>query len=891
MAWYNGLMPTFERITAGHRLVLHYQLIHTTNSPSPVLPSPSRAIDRLGKVLASWKKSVSDQDVPRKIVYLLEHKYSEANLTADGLKGRDAYILSVLKDVAQTEGFKLLLAHLELFAQGEASCGPRQKWGSRQYCHSDNDSDREETKGADPSRLKYQDPSDVEHELELSNLRTLDGTPVKDGVDLLEMLFPTEMKAVESIPGDLKAVLERGKPDSVNYDEPETSWMGGTLCRWFRRSVLIICPTEHYSPFIHGIVSSKDALDTLRSSSSTSPTEQGTSLVDRVLSAPGEYSKEELEDTLRVVTACACRWGDFELWRKAMDACQGWKGIYRVQSSGLLSALLSLPFNSVSQSVLRVITNDRTRSKRLSFAYAACQELKPVGLSATWILEALKADIKNIGSLKPSELDLLVMTTLSAGGMPGFEKHILTELKASSNPRCSVTIAYRLQQELSSADKSEEFSKEERSRAKRAINDLLSSAASDWEPYWNEFEQPNPLFLLGRAAVRQPSADVPVQLIKAAVESKNVGLIKTLTLKLTDVPERGDQVEVSPKDAVRLVAFPTLKEIVKYLQDNPPEESLSNVVRQLKRGLSQVALEHRDSHRHDLPIIFQAVGEQLDADYLQNDLVPQFCKLHHDLSAYEAFCRQLGVWKNESSDPELRETIDNSIKHLLKTAANNSKSQYTHAPLLVERILKLCAQVGVVDFCSYIFSRLAEQAATVITQHPDNYVIASLGTFGQWLLEGVVSAWRKKTLGPMPAGITPLLSAINAITCACQHCGQVKSYLWVLNPYEKRLNQIGRMRKSDETIQSLVWLGKKRSGLEALQGISEDEVTLKQVLGEDEYQHILVALHIDYINAPLPAAPVQQAESSLSAASASTRRSSASAGNERPAKRRKITTA
>lgn len=117
----------------------------------------------------------------------------------------------------------------------------------------------------------------------------------------------------------------------------------------FRRSVLIICPTEHYSPFIHGIVSPEDALDTLRSSSSTSPTEQETSLVDCVLSAPDEYSKEELEDTLRVVTACACRWGDFELWRKAMDACQGWKGIYRVQPSGLLSALLSLPFNSVSQ--------------------------------------------------------------------------------------------------------------------------------------------------------------------------------------------------------------------------------------------------------------------------------------------------------------------------------------------------------------------------------------------------------------------------------------------------------------------------------------------------------------------------------------------------------------
>lgn len=99
------------------------------------------------------------------------------------------------------------------------------------------------------------------------------------------------------------------------------------------------------------------------------------------------------------------------------------------------------------------------------------------------------------------------------------------------------------------------------------------------------------------------------------------------------------------------------------------------------------------------------------------------------------------------------------------------------------------------------------------------------------------------------------------------------------------------MRKSDETIHSLIWLGKKRSGLEALQQISEDEATLKQVLGEAEYRRVLVALHVDYINAPLPAAQVQQAESSLSVASASTRRSSGSADNKRPAKRRKITTA
>lgn len=80
-----------------------------------------------------------------------------------------------------------------------------------------------------------------------------------------------------------------------------------------------------------------------------SPTRQELTLVDCVLSAHGEYSKEELQDTLRVVTACACRWRDFDLWCRAMDTCQGWNGTDGVQPSGLVLALLRFPFDSITQ--------------------------------------------------------------------------------------------------------------------------------------------------------------------------------------------------------------------------------------------------------------------------------------------------------------------------------------------------------------------------------------------------------------------------------------------------------------------------------------------------------------------------------------------------------------
>lgn len=96
------------------------------------------------------------------------------------------------------------------------------------------------------------------------------------------------------------------------------------------------------------------------------------------------------------------------------------------------------------------------------------------------------------------------------------------------------------------------------------------------------------------------------------------------------------------------------------------------------------------------------------------------------------------------------------------------------------------------------------------------------------------------------------------------------------------------MRKKDETIQGLVWLGKQRAALRALQQITQDEATLKQVLGQGEYRRILVALHVDHINAPLPASPAKGEESASLTVSTSIPTLSASG---RPAKRRKIDSA
>ncbi|KAG8894159.1 hypothetical protein FRC01_013139, partial [Tulasnella sp. 417] len=563
--------------------------------------------------------------------------------------------------------------------------------------------------------------------------------------------------------------------------------------------------------------------------------------------------------------------------------------------------------------------NEKNQSKRIQFALAALKQLKVAGLSTRWIVKPLQADINTLTTLGPSELESLVRVILGAGGMQAVENHILKALNVESAPGRNTTaqVACYLQRVLASKADSRLVSTEERSRTKRAISTLLTNAIDDWKPFAIEWYEGSgavsSVFPLPLLEPHQANPDVAVNLLKAAIETKRASFIETLLHKLTALPERGGPLEMSPNNAVRLIVFPTLKGIVEYLEGAPPNDSLSEVVRNLKRGLCQVLLEHRHLFRSDLPVIFKAVGEELDSTYVQDGLVSHFCKVPHDLALYKDVCRQLGIWKAESRDSDFQETVNQSIKRLLQTATNDRKSQYIQSVASAETILKLCAEVGVVDFCGYIFSELAEQVVWLCAGRSPEYILSYVEPFAQWLSEQghgplyssfpelsrlIMATWREKAMGPMPAGVRPLKSAVDEISCACEHCARVKSYLEELHPYEERLDQVGSaiighveettlphcravlrwrtlaskpepslwMRKSDETIQGLVWFGKQQAGLSALQKISEDEAILMQVLGQDEYRRLLAALHVDYVNAPLPASRVQRKQ----AASATT---------------------
>ena len=123
LAWYADTNHSVSRVESGHRLVLTYNLIRQASDSSQnasVLDDHKQNLDR---VLALWREqdleigSCSENSY-EKLVYILEHEYSEANICLDNLKGKDQLRTRNLLEACQDQGFSLYLAHFEYSLSG-----------------------------------------------------------------------------------------------------------------------------------------------------------------------------------------------------------------------------------------------------------------------------------------------------------------------------------------------------------------------------------------------------------------------------------------------------------------------------------------------------------------------------------------------------------------------------------------------------------------------------------------------------------------------------------------------------------------------------------------------------------------------------------------------------
>ena len=214
VAFYADCVHEIRPVTAGHRIVLVYHLV-VRGAVAAVLraaPDFGAQEEQIAAQLRNWEATSAAGD---KLVWLLEHQYSEAGLSFDVLKNADAALGRVLARAAQRVDHALYAAILSIY-----------EWGTVDDSGDFPDWD-------DPEDYDWDD-EEWDHE-QIVSTRELRGLVAPDGSRPDYGALP--LLAEELLPA---GALDGVEPD--HQDSRVTGNEGVQLSRAYRRAVLVLWP-------------------------------------------------------------------------------------------------------------------------------------------------------------------------------------------------------------------------------------------------------------------------------------------------------------------------------------------------------------------------------------------------------------------------------------------------------------------------------------------------------------------------------------------------------------------------------------------------------------------------------------------------------------------------
>ena len=114
-SFYSDCQHRVCPVTSGYRLCLVYNVVYSGNNTVPSLIDNSTQLTQLANTVAAWKRT---PETPF-FVYLLDHKYSQAGLRFDYLKGYDAAKFRLLEQyIAKYNDLTLYLAIMKKTEKG-----------------------------------------------------------------------------------------------------------------------------------------------------------------------------------------------------------------------------------------------------------------------------------------------------------------------------------------------------------------------------------------------------------------------------------------------------------------------------------------------------------------------------------------------------------------------------------------------------------------------------------------------------------------------------------------------------------------------------------------------------------------------------------------------------
>jgi hypothetical protein len=236
-------------VKEGHRIVLTYNLMLEGDSakaaaaaaetaPETAAALAERLREHFETPLPShrhWEKDASPREPPRRLVYLLDHQYTERSVGWDRLKGEDAARVAVLRAAAERAGCEIVLALAEV--QETWDCIEEdwdEPWHGRR-------------------RWRTRHKEDEGYADDEATLDEPDGYTLTDlqdrSVTLHGWLDPSGKKAEAIVThvGDEELCATTPSSALEPYASEHEGYMGNygnTMDRWYRRAAVVLWPRE-----------------------------------------------------------------------------------------------------------------------------------------------------------------------------------------------------------------------------------------------------------------------------------------------------------------------------------------------------------------------------------------------------------------------------------------------------------------------------------------------------------------------------------------------------------------------------------------------------------------------------------------------------------------------
>ena len=262
VAFYADCLHEVRPVKDGYRIVLTYNLIARQGESKTSRPMEgSEAVEALADSLRAYFETPSppryeggkEGGVPNRLVYLLDHQYTQRGIAWKRLKGADAERAKLLAEVGEEKGYVVALVLVETHEVWNCFGPDRNPYSRHRSWGWDQDGGWDLEPGVLPN-----DPSSheldglIHEEIELTQVIEVQGA---EAVGPLAPYVRTE-ETRRSVPnGDLKPFSAEFEGYMGNY--------GNTLDRWYRRAALVVWPLER-TFIVHAEASPAWAIGELR---------------------------------------------------------------------------------------------------------------------------------------------------------------------------------------------------------------------------------------------------------------------------------------------------------------------------------------------------------------------------------------------------------------------------------------------------------------------------------------------------------------------------------------------------------------------------------------------------------------------------------------------------